>query len=891
MLQERLNRDTGMLSHQLIQQPKNFLSTVTRITYKFSYMYYVSPALFWRAVMIPIPATILLSWAGVQFVRRLNRKIRNVHEVAAAGTIDILKEMTTVRQFAMEEEEYDKYGITNMFRRTLERNMATGRLFTWGLVRVAFNATQIAVTYYGLLEVIAGTMDSTQLLIIATNLNDVVWGIRSLIDLVPQMIELMEPIERVSQTLDAIPRIEPQLDVPPPKPLLKPAHFRGHLVFNDVGFTYPTEMQKPVLKGFSFEVRPGQKVACVGKAGCGKSTSIGLLQRLYVPDSGTITIDGEPIEDYDVHFLRRSIGIVAQDNVLFSTSIKENICYGMGEGHLPMPTDEEVWEICEKANAREFIETFPNLLNTHVGERGVKLSGGQKQRIAIARAMIRKPSILMLDEATSALDPVNEKVVQRALDQLMEEHNGCAIVIAHRLTTVKNCDNIVVMENGEKVEEGPHDELLKIRVVKQKGVVKQGFYHNQWDTQMGEESFATPEHMSDEQLAGRRKYVIAGVNDTMKEIARRQDPSSVVVKTPGKGGDERVHVVAGSSEAAALDLDYDLVLDVALASNRYPFEKMTAAKNANHTSLMAQFCTDDVFQRYKNTVSSGPAKWTIARAINTGVLYPESFVGCHAGDKESYDDFKDFFHPLIEAYHEGFKISMHKHVSDMSPWKISANLSMSAKSKVISTRIRVARSLAMFPLNPGGTRESRMAIADLLEKVYDRMRSDSTLGGSFYRHSLMSERRRQSLIRDHFLFKGKDPMQAASGYHEHWPHGRGVFHNNDKTFINWVNEGDHLRIISMEEGSDVISCFGRLSAGIAAISEGVCSVAGVQEAYMTHPIFGNVTCCPSNLGSGLRGSVHIQVPNLIQKIGACPASAFLPDQPCIQTQCRCRRRF
>ena len=161
-----------------------------------------------------------------------------------------------------------------------------------------------------------------------------------------------------------------------------------------------------------------------------------------------------------------------------------------GKLHLFKPTDKDIWEVCRKANATEFITAFPNKLNTMVGERGIKLSGGQKQRIAVARAMIRKPGILLLDEATSALDPVNEKVVQRALDNLMKEHAGVAIVIAHRLTTIKNCDNIVMMDKGKKVEEGTHAELMALQVKKDvNGDATHGYYHNQWDTQMGEESF------------------------------------------------------------------------------------------------------------------------------------------------------------------------------------------------------------------------------------------------------------------------------------------------------------------------------------------------------------------------------------------------------------------
>lgn len=246
-------------------------------------------------------------------------------------------------------------------------------------------------------------------------------------------------------------------------------------------------------------------------------------------------------------------------------------------------------------------------------------------------------------------------------------------------------------------------------------------------------------------------------------------------------------------------------------------------------------------------------------------MYPSSFVGCHAGDLESYDDFKDFFYPVIQGYHKGFDIATTKHVTDMDPSKISTELSATAQSKIISTRIRVARNLSMFPLNPGGTKESRLDIANMMEKVYATLEGD--FQGDFFRHTTMSDEQRQGLIDDHFLFRGKDKMQAASGYHEHWPHGRGIFHNKSKTFVNWINEGDHLRIISMEQGGDVKGVFTRLAKGAHLITEGVKAITGKEEAFMMHPIFGSITCCPSNIGTGMRGSVHILVPKLIAKIG------------------------
>jgi protein-arginine kinase len=310
----------------------------------------------------------------------------------------------------------------------------------------------------------------------------------------------------------------------------------------------------------------------------------------------------------------------------------------------------------------------------------------------------------------------------------------------------------------------------------------------------------------------------------------------------------------------------------ALVKNEYPKEQLEEARAAAHTSLCAKFCTPELWEKYKDTKSSGPAKWTLARAINTGIMYPESFVGCHAGDRESYDDFKDFFYPVIEAYHKGFSMEQGSTLAGtaserMDPSKIKTELSASAQSKIISTRIRVARNLSMFPLNPGGTRESREQIATLMTEVYAGLKG-TDLGGDFYLHTEMSDSQRQELIDGHFLFRGKDRMQAASGYHEHWPHGRGVFLNSSKTFVNWVNEGDHLRIISMQEGGDVKAVFSRLSAGAKAIEDGVRRVTkATGEVFMMHPKFGSVTCCPSNIGTGMRGSVHILVPKLIRTIG------------------------
>ena len=333
--------------------------------------------------------------------------------------------------------------------------------------------------------------------------------------------------------------------------------------------------------------------------------------------------------------------------------------------------------------------------------------------------------------------------------------------------------------------------------------------------------------------------------------------------------------IEGLSERVNLpDPEYDCIMEESLEKNIYPIEKIEKANSKKNNCLATKFCTQKIWDKYKNTKSSGPAQWTLARAINTGVTYPSSFVGCHAGDKESYDDFKDFFYPIIEAYHKGFKISEAKNSNNLisnnfNPDMIKVDLSNSAQSKIISTRIRIARNLSMFPLNPGGTKETRLEIAQLMEKVYNEI-NDKDISGNFLQHTKMTNDQRVDLIDNHFLFKGKDKMQAASGYHSHWPHGRGIFLNKNKTFLNWVNEGDHIRIISMEKGGDIKAVFSRLAKGAKLIEDGIRKQTGIgnnENVFMMHEKLGAVTCCPSNLGTGMRGSVHLRLPKLIEKMG------------------------
>nr|XP_020023497.1 multidrug resistance protein 1 isoform X4 [Castor canadensis] len=236
----------------------------------------------------------------------------------------------------------------------------------------------------------------------------------------------------------------------------KPDNIKGNLEFRNIHFSYPSRKEVKILKGLNLKVQSGQTVALVGNSGCGKSTTVQLMQRLYDPTEGVVSIDGQDIRTINVRYLREIIGVVSQEPVLFATTIAENIRYGRED-----VTMDEIERAVKEANAYDFIMKLPHKFDTLVGERGAQLSGGQKQRIAIARALVRNPKILLLDEATSALDTESEAVVQAALDKAREGRT--TIVIAHRLSTVRGADVIAGFDDGVIVEKGNHDELMKQR--------------------------------------------------------------------------------------------------------------------------------------------------------------------------------------------------------------------------------------------------------------------------------------------------------------------------------------------------------------------------------------------------------------------------------------------
>lgn len=235
---------------------------------------------------------------------------------------------------------------------------------------------------------------------------------------------------------------------------LKPA-LTGKVSFNQVRFSYPQRPDIEVLKSISLSAEPNETIALVGSSGAGKSTLASLLLRFFDASSGELSFDGVPATDIDIEYLRANMALVPQEVILFGGTIAENIAYGK-----PGATEAEITQAAQQANALDFIHSFPEGFQTQVGDRGIQLSGGQKQRIAIARALLKNPTILILDEATSALDSESEKLVQEALETLMKGRTS--FVIAHRLSTIRKADKIYVIDNGQVAEEGRHDQLLSI---------------------------------------------------------------------------------------------------------------------------------------------------------------------------------------------------------------------------------------------------------------------------------------------------------------------------------------------------------------------------------------------------------------------------------------------
>jgi ATP-binding cassette subfamily B protein/subfamily B ATP-binding cassette protein MsbA len=302
------------------------------------------------------------------------------------------------------------------------------------------------VLYAGARQVMAGTLTVGGLLVFLAYLGTLQDQIGQFAGIYAKLQGARARIDRVTEVLDAEPEVRDRPGVPP----LPPA--RGHMRIEEVTFAY--EPGRPVLKDVSLEARPGEVVALVGHTGAGKTTLASLVPRFFDPDRGRVTIDGHDLREVQLKSLREQVSLVLQESFLFPITLAENIAYGR-----PHASQEEIVQAAKAANAHPFIERLPEGYDTPVGERGATLSGGERQRIAIARALLKDAPILILDEPTSALDAETEALLLQALDRLMAGRT--TLIIAHRLSTIRNADRVFVLDHGELVEEGTHEELVE----------------------------------------------------------------------------------------------------------------------------------------------------------------------------------------------------------------------------------------------------------------------------------------------------------------------------------------------------------------------------------------------------------------------------------------------
>jgi ATP-binding cassette, subfamily B, putative efflux pump len=401
------------------------------------------------------------------------RKLTRSRSQALAEVQSYLHErvqgMPVIKSFAIEEYEQTKFDKQNknFLEKALEHTSWNAKSFA--AVNTITDIAPLLVIGYSAYLVIQGSLTIGTMIAFFAYIDKLYNPLRRLVNSSTTLTQSFASMDRVFEFLDEKYDI---VDSPYAREL---KDVKGNIIFEDIQFTY-NETEELILKDISLDVKKGETIALVGMSGGGKSTLVSLIPRFYDVTKGRILLDGVDIRQFKVQTLRDKIGVVFQDNILFSDSVKENILLGK-----PGASDEEVFEAAKAANAHDFIMNLANGYDTKVGERGVKLSGGQKQRVAIARVFLKNPPILILDEATSALDLESEHLIQEALDVLAKDRT--TFIVAHRLSTITHANRIVLIEHGQIVEVGTHEELM----------AKQGNYHKLFQVQQLEHKEAEAE--------------------------------------------------------------------------------------------------------------------------------------------------------------------------------------------------------------------------------------------------------------------------------------------------------------------------------------------------------------------------------------------------------------
>ncbi len=444
----RITSDVSKLEETLSLSLAEFLRQVVTLTIGPAFLFFFS----WKLTVMMLaifPLMVLLMMGFGRFIRKLSKEAQDM--LAETNTVvdETFHAINVVKSYTSELFESNRYGrsIDGVIGVSLRLARFRG-LFISALITSMFGSI-ILILWYGAVQVMNNVLTVGELTGFVFYTIFIGGALAGMGDLYAKIQSTLGGTERLLEIINMEGEV-PTADTPQQFEKFE----QGEITFSHVSFNYPARPDVAVLRDIDFTIRNGEKVALVGPSGAGKSTITQLLLGFYPVEQGVIKVNGRETSSFSLQELRYNMGIVPQDVTLFGGTIKENIAYGR-----PGATDAEIADAASKANALEFIETFPDGLDTVVGERGVKLSGGQKQRVAIARAILKDPTILILDEATSSLDAESEILVQQALEELMK--NRTTIVIAHRLSTIRQVDRILVLNEGRIVESGSHDQLIQ----------------------------------------------------------------------------------------------------------------------------------------------------------------------------------------------------------------------------------------------------------------------------------------------------------------------------------------------------------------------------------------------------------------------------------------------
>ena len=452
-----LNDDVNQLEKFLDTGANKLLQTMTTVIVIGGTFLYISPLIAIFA-FIPIPVIIFGSFKFTKTIATRYTRIRNGIETLNANLSNSLSGILTVKSFNREKREFERILTSSDEVKSANYHAIKLSAAFIPIIRIAILFGFTATLLIGGFMALDGEINVAMYSVLLFITQRLLWPLTELGDTFDTYQRAMASFKRINALKDTQPEIKDGT--------VESMGINNSIVLEKVNFSYVENF--PVLNKVSLEIEKGSTTAIVGSTGSGKSTLIKLLLRLYDVESGKIIFDEENIQDLNIHSLRKNIGLVSQDIFLFEGTVFENIAYGNLDA-----TENEIWNAAKLSESDEFINLLPNKKDTIVGERGQKLSGGQRQRISIARAILKNPEILILDEATSAVDNETEAAIQRSLDTLKEGRT--VIAIAHRLSTIRNADVIYVLEKGEIVESGSHDELVKLKKV----------YANLWDVQTG----------------------------------------------------------------------------------------------------------------------------------------------------------------------------------------------------------------------------------------------------------------------------------------------------------------------------------------------------------------------------------------------------------------------